>query len=551
MSKNIILAINSKYVHTNIAVRYIKAYVEKYSNEKLEIVEMTINNRLSEIIKKVYKKNPENLFVSTYIWNKEYVFKLIKELKKIMPNCRIILGGPEVSYSAKDLMMNNDSIDCIISGEGESIITKFLTKNINDVLGVYYRKDNNILYNGDAQLICDLDEIPFPYSDEELYDSPGKIFYYESSRGCPFKCSYCMSSIDKRVRYFSLDRIKEDMIKFKTNGISLIKFIDRTFNLNKEHYISVWNYLLSIYDEKLRFHFEISADLFDEEVLSFMEKVPKEYFQFEIGVQTINPESLRAINRKNDLKKIEETVKRVGANIHLHLDLIAGLPYEDYGSFKQSFNYVFNLYPDMLQLGFLKILSGTQISTEVNEYGFKYQEFPPYEILYNDFISYDEILRLKDVEEVLDIYYNSHKFKESIKFIVENYYESSFDFFEEMADYFDRNGYYDISHKIVRYFEIVYDFIEDKKFENFDLFKDILKFDYLAMGKTGSYPHWMNKYVDKERYNEVLKDMDFKSIREGHKMTELEKFSYNVLTKERVDWEILFVYGKRFEIKEL
>ena len=377
MSKVVIAAINSQYVHLNLAVRYLKKYIETNSNIKVEIYETNINNQLLNIIKDIFELNPDKIIFSTYIWNKEYVFEIVKEIKKVLPNVKIILGGPEVSFGWEKIMEENPEIDSILIGEGEKVFLNFLTEENDKVMGLVYRKDGEVCFNGTEKIIEDLDIIPFPYEKEELQDKT-KIFYYESSRGCPFNCSYCMSSIDKTVRYYSLDRVKEDLKIFLDSPIRLLKFVDRTFNLKKERYMEIWKFLLENYREGITFHFEINANIFDDETLDFLETVPKGYFQFEIGVQTINPDTMKSINRNNILDKLAHNVRRINKNIHLHLDLIAGLPYETYEIFKKSFEYVHDLKPEMIQLGFLKLLRGTQMYNEAEKYEYKYFSKPPY-----------------------------------------------------------------------------------------------------------------------------------------------------------------------------
>ena len=303
-----LVGINSKYVHTNLAVRYLKRFTEAYSDEKIEIYESNINNNLMKMVRDIGEKEPEKIFFSTYIWNKEIIFKITKELRKVLKDTLIILGGPEVSYNPCEIMEENPEIDGIIIGEGEKILLNYLTKDIKDVKGIYYREDGKIKFNGYEELIENLDIIPFPYTDEEVSDIH-KIMYYESSRGCPFSCSYCMSSIDKTVRYFSVERTKKDLKRFIDAGTKLVKFVDRTFNLRKERYLEIWKFLLENYRENITFHFEINANIFDDEVLEFLKKVPRKFFQFEIGVQTINPKSMENIKRNNILDKLSHNVK--------------------------------------------------------------------------------------------------------------------------------------------------------------------------------------------------------------------------------------------------
>ena len=540
--KNILVGINSKYVHTNLAIRYLKKYIEENSNEKIKIYESSINNNIQKIIRDVVEYEPDNIFFSVYIWNVEMVFKITKELKKILPNKRIILGGPEVSYNPDEILEKNIEIDGILIGEGENVLLNFLTKDIKDVKGVYYREDNKIKFNGFEPLIENLDIIPFPYDDEELEDVH-KIVYYESSRGCPFNCSYCMSSIDKSVRYFSLERTKKDLKKFIDIGTRLVKFVDRTFNLNKDRYMEIWKFLLENYRENITFHFEINANIFDDEVLEFLKKVPRKLFQFEIGVQTTNPSTMKAINRNNSLDRLFHNVTCINKNIHLHLDLIAGLPFEDYETFGKSFDYVYKTKCEMIQLGFLKMLKGTQMKDEGEKYNYKYLDFPPYEILSNEFISYKDICRLKDIEEVLDFYYNSQKFLKSVDFVVENFFESPFKFFESIGDFYKERGYLEVAHKEVAIFNNFVEYYEKMNFPKKEEFLEYLKFDYLFMGKPGFYPAWIEENKDKELHKNIIEKMSFRSTREAHKLTELERFSINIDTKEREDINIFFDYS--------
>lgn len=548
MSKIVLAGINSQYVHLNLAVRYLKKYVEANSDLKIEIYETNINNQVFNIIKDIYELNPDKIIFSTYIWNKEYVVEIVKELKKVLPNVEIILGGPEVSYKWEKFMANMPEVDALLLGEGEKVILNFLTKKDKKALGVVYRENGEIIFNGIEPIIENLDIVPFPYEDWELEDRT-KIFYYESSRGCPFSCSYCLSSIDKTVRYYSLDRVKKDLKRFLDSPIKLLKFVDRTFNLKKERYMEIWQFLLENYREGITFHFEINANIFDDETLDFLEKVPKGYFQFEIGVQSINPETMVAIKRNNILDKLAHNVRRISRNIHLHLDLIVGLPYETYDIFKDSFNYVYNLKPEMIQLGFLKLLKGTQMYDEVEKYNYKYYSKPPYEVFSNKFISFGELVKLKNLEKMLDYYYNSEKFRYTCDFVIKNNFDTPFAFFEKIADYYDKKGYLKISHKEVALFNILYNFYVENNLKDLDIFVEFLKYDYLALGKPGLYPEWLKSNKDSELHNQLIKDSEFKSVREGHKNSELEEFKYNIFTNKRENINIFFNYKtKKHEI---
>lgn len=539
MEKYLLVAINSQYIHTNLAVRYLKKYSEEYTNKNVQIYETNINNQILQIIKEIHEQEPTIVIFSTYIWNRDYVFKIIKELRKIMPEVKLGVGGPEATYMGDDYLLKDEQVDFLIKGEGERAFVKLLEKKFEDIKGIY-----------EEQMPHNLDEIPFPYSQEEIMKE-SKILYYESSRGCPFSCSYCLSSIDKGVRYFSIDRVKSDLNIFLKSNIKLLKFVDRTFNINKERYLEIWKYLIENYREGITFHFEINANILDDESLELLKKVPKDYFQFEIGVQSINYDTMESINRRNLLDKLEKNVREISKNIHLHLDLIAGLPYETYEIFKKSFNYVYDLKPEMIQLGFLKILKGTNMEKTSEKYGYQYIEFPPYEVLSNDFLSYKEIVRIKEVEKLLNYYYNSEKFEKSLNYIVKKYYTSSFDFFEDISSFFKMNGLLDIGHKELSLFNYFVDFAKYKEFAD-EYFYEYLKFDYLKNGKPGVYPQWFKSEKDSDLYDITIKNKEYKSTRDGHKNSELEIFSFNVLKEEESAKRIALFFdyrnGKVYEV---
>lgn len=544
MEKIALVGINSQYIHTNLAIRYLKRYVEKYSELKISLYETNINNQIYNIIKDLFNLNANHYIFSTYIWNKEFVFRVIKELKKIMPNIIITLGGPEVTYNAQDTLFNNLAIDYILIGEGEKVLLNFLLNRNDKIKGVASLKDGKFNYYGNEILIDNLDMIPFPYTDEELNEGI-KILYYESSRGCPFSCSYCLSSIDKGVRYWSLERVKNDIDRFLKTDIRLVKFVDRTFNLKKDRYLEIWNHLLKNYRSGIIFHFEINANIFDDEILEFLKNVPENYFQFEIGVQSINRKTMDSIDRRNLLEKLNQNIRLIPKNIDVHVDLIAGLPYDTYESFKKSFEYVYRLNVDMIQLGFLKILTGTRIHKEVKKYEYEYMDFPPYEVLSSRFISYGELIKLKNIEKVLDYYYNSHRFDNSIGYLIKNYYVNSFDLFEEIASYYVENKLLDVGHKTIAIFEHLMTFFKMKKFKNSEIFKEYLKFDYLLLGKPGYYPDWFKSEKNKQKYSSLISKKDFSSLREGIKKSEFEKFFYDVINHKNKEIEILFDYSRK------
>ncbi|MDA3797958.1 MAG: DUF4080 domain-containing protein [Kiritimatiellae bacterium] len=545
--KILAVAINSKFVHTNPALRYIKKYIEENSNLSVTLREYTINNQVRDIIKNIYREKPTTILFSVYIWNREYVLKTVREIKKVL-DVDIILGGPEVSFDAESVMAQYPEVDYICSNEGEKTLLSFFANENSLPSGLYYKDDGVILFSGLSQSISNLDVIPFPYDVEEL-SQKSKIFYYESSRGCPFNCTYCMSSLDKNVRYYSVERVKNDLKIFLDNRVELVKFIDRTYNLQKERYMEIWKFLIDNNNGVTSFHFEISADLFDDETLEFLDTVPPGLFQFEIGVQSSNVQTLNAVNRKTDLSKLKSNVAKINKGIHLHLDLIAGLPYEDYQTFKSSFNFVYSMKPEMIQLGFLKILKGAPIIFEVEAHGYKYQCFPPYEVLENRYISFEDIIRLKNIEQCLDYFYNSQRFVNCTEFIIDNCYAgNAFDFFEDISVYFDGRGFLDISHKVINLYQYLHDFYVHKSFESKDIFVDKLKLDYLLQGKPGSYPDWFLHDYDNDAYNKLLRakvvNGEYDNLKQAYKQTEVVDFNYDLFSWNKSNKTYLFEYSK-------
>lgn len=429
------------------------------------------------------------------------------------------MGGPEVSYDSYEAMKKYDFVDYILYGEGELIFRDLVLHlqgkmKINDVNGLVYRQGNEIIVNKPMELLQDLDEIPSPYENLNPKEYENRIVYYESSRGCPFNCQYCLSSTIPGLRYFSLDRIKSDLKALIDARVSQIKFIDRTFNANRKVAMEIMDFLMKNDNGYTTYHFEVTAYLIDDKMLEFLADCKEGLFQFEIGVQSTNEKTLDAVGRRDDFKKLSHVVQTVASyrNIHQHLDLIAGLPYEDYKSFENSFNDVFNLGIEHLQLGFLKMIKGTGMRKVADEHGFKYKDYAPYEFLYNNYISYEETLKLKDIEDILERYYNSKNFVLSMRYIIGRFYKQSpFKFFEVFAKYFDENGYFDLAQGKNQLYKILMDFYNEKINIDNDVFNDILKYDYISLGKTSNIPQFFNKLdVDdfKNRCHVFLQDND-------------------------------------------
>lgn len=499
-----LVALNAKYIHSNLAVRYLGKTVDKLV-DNLSIVEYTINHSSDYILSEIYKLQPDVVGFSCYIWNIELIHYLCKTLKKVLPEVTIVLGGPEVSFETKALMEENDAIDMVVIGEGESTfpsLIKFLSTNedYSSLEGIAYRGRGSVYVNPAASSLPDMNILPFPYDEDTISDFD-KIIYYESSRGCPFNCQYCLSSAEEGVRFLPVERVKKELQYFIDKEVRQVKFVDRTFNANKKTAMEIMSYLILNNKGKTNFHFEVTADLLDDEMLEFLKKAPVGLFQFEIGVQSTNQETLRAIDRRMDFSKLQGAVKRISSyrNIHQHLDLIVGLPHEDYFSFRRSFNDVFGLRPEKLQVGFLKLLKGSGLRAEAEKYGYVYSEYPPYDILESDSLSYGELLRLKGIEEMVEIYWNSRVFNTSIAVLLSSFYTSSFTFFEELYRFWEMQGYQHASHNKNKVYEILFEFFNYKGFACSDVFRELLKFDYLKNTKTSTLPSLFNR-IEEESF---------------------------------------------------
>ena len=558
LMKTLLIGINSKFSHTNSAIRSIKEYIVQKSNLSPIIKEFTINQLPTDILRDIIFEKPQIILFSVYIWNVEITFKIICEIKKILPDVFIGVGGPEVSFRAEEILNQEDSIDCVISGEGE-ISTLELLQNLSlqndykkidfNIDGIYFRNKNFT----PRQVIVNLDEIYFPYPDLQELDVNNRIFYYESSRGCPFKCSYCLSSIDKSVRYRSLEKVFEDLQKFLDAKVSLVKFVDRTFNLNEERTIAIWNYIKENHNGITMFHFEIAAQQLTEKMLQAIQNFPKGIMQFEIGIQSTNEKTLQAIGRPAKLEIISNNIKRIPKTIHSHLDLIAGLPYESLTEFKNSFDYVIKLKPDMLQLGFLKILSGTTMEEFAKNNEYKFLNVPPYEVLSTPFTNYFDLQFLKDVEEVLDIYYNSNNFEFLTKYILHianiNFDFSIFEFYSSIVNYFRQIKIFETPQKTNIFYEKFLEFIcsnfflEYEKFFDKEILSELVKFDFVISQKTSNFPNWYNRNYNKENHKEALiRFCNFESTRLAYSHSEYEEFKINPESFEKEETKFLFIY---------
>lgn len=581
---NILLtAINAKYIHSNLAVYSLRAYAagkcEKYK-EEIGIAEYTINQPLDQILMDLYKRKPEVLCFSCYLWNIEYVEQLVAELGKIMPQTDIWLGGPEVSYHASHMLEQFPQVYGIMRGEGEETfleLAEFYYNNsgksleqcekvqrLKEIVGITFRDGEEIIETADRS-VMDLSKVPFVYEDLDVFKN--KIIYYESSRGCPFSCSYCLSSIDKCLRFRDLELVKKELQFFIDHEIPQVKFVDRTFNCKHSHSMEIWSYIKEHDKGKTNFHFEVAADLLNEEELNLISTMRPGLIQLEIGVQSTNEQTIKEIHRTMKFSQVTEVVNRVHAakNIHQHLDLIAGLPFEDYNSFHKSFCDVYALRPEQLQLGFLKVLKGSYMEEKTKDYELLYQNRPPYEVLSTKWLPYSDVIRLKGLEEMVEVYYNSRQFEHTME-LLEQVFGDAFVMFEEMSNYYEEHGYYGVNHNRVARYEILYAFIKEVALVQYETllteeqFRQTLVMDLYLRENMKNRPAFtgdslVSKEVERTFYDteaeehQYLKGYEKYDKRQLRKMTHLENidghlilFDYqnrNPLTNQATTYEVI------------
>lgn len=490
--KILLVACNAKYIHSNLAVYDLQAYASDYADH-IVLKEYTINQQKDDIMRDIYLEHPDVVCVSCYIWNLSFVKELMADLIKILPGADFWAGGPEVSYDAEKFLTENSEFKGVMVGEGEETFKElagyYVEKNpqdLKDMTGICYRDGDQIIHNGWHQ-IMDLSSIPFIYKD--LSEFKNRIIYYESSRGCPFSCSYCLSSIDKKLRFRDTETVKKELQFFIDNKVPQVKFVDRTFNCKHDHAMAIWKYINEHDNGVTNFHFEISADLLREEELQEMSTMRPGLIQLEIGVQSTNPDTIKAIHRTMDFEKLKGIVDRIHSfgNIHQHLDLIAGLPYEDYDSFRHSFNDVYALKPQQLQLGFLKVLKGSHMMEMCREYGIVYKTQEPYEVLSTKWLDYDHVLKLKTVENMVEVYYNSGQFQNTLEYL-ENFFQDAFSIYERLGSFYMEKGYGDVSHTRMRRYEILLEFLEDVPEISMDQVKDQMVYDLYLRENLKSRP---------------------------------------------------------------
>ncbi len=556
--KFLLIGINAKYIHTNPAIRSLKAYAGECYKENIEIAEYTINQYTDEILADIFKRKPDAIGFSCYIWNWNHVRALLPEIHKILPQTDIWLGGPEVSFHAGRLLSEYDCVKGIMLGEGEETfkgLIKCYTSEereaIHQIKGLQLRSG----FTGEQKLL-DLNDIPFFYADPAEYEN--RIIYYESSRGCPYRCSYCLSSIDKSVRFRSIENVRKELQYFLDNNVPQVKFIDRTFNCNHEHAMAIWKYIYEHDNSVTNFHFEISADILREDELELLSKFRPGLAQLEIGVQSTNADAIKAVNRVMNISRLREIVDSInkGHNIHEHLDLIAGLPFENLDSFKRSFNDVYAMHPEQLQLGFLKVLKGSEMEERAAEYGLIYMDNPPYEVLRTKWISYEDILKLKRIEEMVEMYYNSQQFAHTMQFLLRGF-NSPYEMYEALALFYEKNGFFKTAPQRSYRYRVLYDFARIYFPNQEELLAELITYDMYLRENLKSRPDFLAPkfteeqkafskafYENEEKTYGLLpeyKGFDAKALA---KMTHLEHFTYSVWEKEpvRTDAYVLFNY---------
>ncbi|MGN9197311.1 B12-binding domain-containing radical SAM protein [Blautia massiliensis (ex Liu et al. 2021)] len=524
--KILLAACNAKYIHSNLAVYNLKSCSGEYSS-RVVVKEYTINQIRDDILKDIYLEQPDVVCFSCYIWNISFVRELVPDLKKILPQVEFWAGGPEVSYDAVEFLKKNPAFFGVMVGEGEETFHELAgyyierkPETLSGIRGVAFRDENkgrDIVHTGWRELM-DLSKVPFAYSN--LTEFKNRIIYYESSRGCPFSCSYCLSSIDKKLRFRDIELVKKELQFFIDNKVPQVKFVDRTFNCKHDHAMEIWRYITENDNGITNFHFEISADLLRAEDLALMKTMRPGLIQLEIGVQSTNPQTIKAIRRTMDFEKLKGIVEQIHSfgNIHQHLDLIAGLPYEGYDSFHKSFCDVYALRPEQFQLGFLKVLKGSYMMEMTGEYQILYKDREPYEVLSTAWLTYGEILRLKMVESMVEVYYNSGQFKNTLVFL-EKYFDDPFRMYEALGRFYEKKGYSEISHSRMRRYEILMEFAGEQKEIPSEALSDVMLLDLYLRENLKSRPSFAS---DQKPYERLI--WDYRKAKKIPKTAHIEVF---------------------------
>ncbi len=543
--KILMVAANAKYIHSSLALRCIQKYCDKYK-ANIKNLELTINHNENDALRSIYDEKPDIIAFSCYIWNMEMIDKLIPTLAKILPNTKIILGGPEVSYNSEELFVENPDLDIVIEGEGEETWYELLgcfidnSKDLKHINGIVYKDSDGNIKRNPARAPMNLNKVPFVYDDIAELDN--RIIYYEATRGCPFSCQYCLSSIDAGVRFLDLPRVFEDLQVFLDHKVKQVKFVDRTFNCNIQYAIAIWDFLKKNDNGVTNFHFEIAADLLTDESIEFLKDTRPTLFQFEIGVQSTNDEVLTIIQRTMKFEEVSRIVKKIKSfgNIHQHLDLIAGLPNEDMASFRKSFNDVMEIRPEQLQLGFLKVLKGSGMHRDAKKYGLIYKDIAPYEILYTNHLSYDDMLRLHALEDMVDRFYNSGRFAYSLEYLF-TLFGTPFDAVDALAMFWEECGYHKVNHSKNAHYDILLEFVMKKTQANITLMKELARFDFFLHEKLKNIPKnlltieqddYKDKirefYKDESNIEELLPELTSYTSAQISRMAHIEVFSLDI-----------------------
>ena len=548
--KILLVAINAKYIHSNLAVYCLKAYAEKNMpqdvNVQIELAEYTINQNRDEILKDIYRRQAEMICFSCYIWNLDYVESMIRDVKKVMKDVIIWAGGPEVSYDSRETLGRLPELTGVMKGEGEKTFAKLCKVygersetselSLEQIDGITFRCLDGTICERPWRVPMDLSEVPFVYHDMKKFEN--KIIYYETSRGYPFSCSYCLSSIDKRLRFRSLDLVFNELQFFLDHKVPQVKFVDRTFNCKHDHAMAIWKYIQEQDNGITNFHFEVAADLLNDEEIRLIRQMRPGLIQLEIGVQSTNTDTIREIRRTMRLEEVREHVARIKekGNIHQHLDLIAGLPYEDIKSFRKSFDDVYSMRPDQLQLGFLKVLKGSYMQEMQQEYELRYKDEPPYEVLSTKWLPYSDVIELKGIEEMVEIYYNSGQFTHVVEALVKNY-ASAYQMYQDLWQYYEEHDYMGIQHRRSARYEIVLDFVKEKYPEQADVMRELLTYDYYLRENAKSRPEFAGEdatdkrfvrafYEEEEKERKHLPGYEQFDRNQMRKMTHLEYFPH-------------------------
>ncbi len=557
--KIILCALNAKYIHTNIAIRFIKEYCSGRINSEIVLKEYTINNYIDDIVQDLFTQKPDIIAFSCYIWNIEMIRKISTIIRIILPDIKIIYGGPEVTYNATEILEKSSVCDIIIRGEGEVTSSELYSalennESISEIYGITYKNSDGTVISTENRMPMDLKDVPFPYTDFD--EIKNRICYYEASRGCPFRCQYCLSSVESGVRFAPIEKVKSELSVFLSHNVRQVKFVDRTFNAKNTFALDIIKFIIENDNGITNFHFEIAADILTEDLLDLLRSARKELFQLEIGVQSTNRDTLDAISRNGDFKKISSVVEKVksGGNIHIHLDLIAGLPYEGIDSFIRSYNDVYSLKPHQLQLGFLKVLHGSGMEKMCADYGIEYSPFAPYEVLRTHSLSYDDILYLKKIEDLTEIYYNSNRFIHAVDYLVDHS-ENAFDMFSKLSLCRSKVFTENISHNKNDTYKFLIDALGEFENTDHELFRWILKFDLILHEKPKGTPDWtipvINMLSKDDVYRMTVKEQIIQNIfpmlsdyppKELINYTHIEKMPVNPVTLEKKETMVYVNY---------